>query len=148
MDNLKNSILEGNFNLAKKILKNEDPKEIERKLSILAYDLDNIAIYFLVLDIVFEEKKAFWHGVASTILSTAFVYILGSYQLSYKHMNEALNLEPKNIDYKEGILLFYAIPDKILDVDRAKKIAKEILEVDPNNKTAMSTLESINNSAY
>lgn len=59
-------------------------------------------------------------------------------------MSEAVKLEPENMDYKEGLLLFYAIPDKILDVDRAKKIAKEILDVDANNKTAINTLKSIN----
>lgn len=39
MDNLKNSILSSDFDLAKRILKNTDEKEIEKKLSILAYDL-------------------------------------------------------------------------------------------------------------
>lgn len=143
IETLKNSILNSEFDEAKKILLNYNEKEIIDIVSELAYDWDNIGVYFFILDITFKENTAFWHGLASTILTIAFCYIPGAYYIAYKHMEKAIELDPSDISYKEGILLFYYVPDKVLDAKSAYKIAKEILEYDNTNNTAKHLIERI-----
>lgn len=98
----------------------------------------------MVLELIYEHENAFWNSVASTLLSQAFCYIPGAYRMAFKHMEKAMLLEPTDVNYKEGILFFYVIPDKLLEFEKAKIISEEILSIDPNNATAKKIINTIN----
>ena len=142
MDTLKEAILNSDFIKAKELILNTKKEEIENKLIELAFELDDIGIYFLISDIASDKEEAFWHSMVSTILSTAFCHICGAYQVAFKHMTKAMQLEPKNIRYMEGILLFYSIPEKVLNFQQVKKIVKDILDINPDNETAKRIINS------
>ncbi|MCI9053415.1 MAG: hypothetical protein HFI05_16190, partial [Lachnospiraceae bacterium] len=43
-------------------------------------------------------------------------------------------LEPQNIGFKEYLISYNFLPDKILSDEEALEIGKQILKEDPNNK--------------
>ena len=91
-------------------------------------------IYFLLS----KENTCFNHELASQAL-IQMSWIEGAYNLAYWHATEMLKLEP-TLKNKEFMLLFYNIPEKILSEEYARKLAKDILQQDINNKLALSII--------
>lgn len=52
---------------------------------------------------------------------------------------------PNDDSCKEYILLFNALPEKLLSNVEAIEIANKILEIDPVNNTALSVINELNN---
>ena len=46
-----------------------------------------------------------------------------------------------NYEYKENLLLFYEIPEKIIDKIQAKEIAREVLKTKPNSEIARKIIK-------
>jgi len=60
------------------------------------------------------------------------------------HARELVSLE-KNIDNLILLLSFYGLPEHLMDDEEAKKVAKEILALDTNNKEALAVLDEFQN---
>uniref|UniRef100_UPI0025A9E659 hypothetical protein n=1 Tax=Thomasclavelia cocleata TaxID=69824 RepID=UPI0025A9E659 len=52
----------------------------------------------------------------------------------FYHQKKAVELEPQNIDFKEYLISYNSLPDKILSDEETLEISKQILKADPNNK--------------
>ncbi len=78
------------------------------------------------------------------LISQALSHIEGAYNTGLYHARQAIQIEPKNITYKEYILLFNNIPEKLINDLEAIAIAKEILKQDPTNATALQALTGVN----
>ena len=100
---------------------------------IIAYDTESISTYLFILDMLFENESAELHSIASGLLANVFTYVQGAYYLAYDHMLKASHLEPDNYEYLGGLLLFYYVPEKILEKDDALIIAKKILSINPES---------------
>lgn len=59
---------------------------------------------------------------------------------------QGIGLAEKNVDNLLLLLSFYGFPEHLMNDDEAEKVAKEILELDSNNETAISVLNEILNS--
>lgn len=140
LEKLKNYIMEGDFNLARSLYEKSDYEILEHDIHVIAYDTENVATYFFILDLIFHKNEPQLHYIACSLLCNPLVYIPGAYYLAYNHILQAIELDSENLKYKEYLLLFYNIPDKILKREEAVEVAKSILKIEPGNKAANSVI--------
>lgn len=138
---IKEYIIAGKFIEARKIAKKSDLTTLGSELLNLAYDTENVAFYFFLLDWLFDEESAELQQITSTLLSSGLAWLAGSYKLSMNHLKRAIQLDPDKVEYKLSMLSFYEIPERLLSLAEAKKFAAQILEVYPDNTRALQILE-------
>lgn len=136
IEKLQKHIIEGDFNLAQVLFDNKDYEVLEHDIHVIAYDTENVATYFFILDLIFHKNDAQLHYIACSLLINPLVFIPGAYFLAYNHILKAIELDSNNLKYKENLLLFYHIPDKILNREAAVEVADSILKIDPDNEAA------------
>lgn len=66
------------------------------------------------------------------------------YSIALFHARELLLIE-RSVENLERILIFYNIPEKLLDEEEAQYISKEILEIEPHNKVALGVITKQHN---
>jgi len=115
-------------------------EKLENDLVEIVYETENMGVYFFVLDLIANEECAELHSIAFSLLCNVFNCIEGAYYLAYNHMKRAVEMDKDNYEYKEGLLLFYHVPEKILDKNEAMKIANEILLIALENPVANAIL--------
>lgn len=141
MINLKNSILSGDFETGEKICSNISYKDLEEELTRLAFDTEEISIYLFVLYLLHKHENADLDYIASELLVAVYTFLPGAYYLAYQHLLKACILEPNNYEYKESLLLFYEIPEKVIDKIQAREIAREVLKKKPNSEIARKIIK-------
>jgi hypothetical protein len=72
-----------------------------------------------------EQSSLFHRGCVST---------------AYYHAKRAVQIEPSDVASKELLLFLHIVPEQLVSKEEAIRIAKEILEIDPLNKTALNFL--------
>jgi hypothetical protein len=88
------------------------------------------------------KTKAIFFNVASMILTNGLSFVGGSYNLAFQLLCKAIDCCPDNIEYKSSLLLTFSdIPDFDMPIAKAKEVAAQILELDPNNPVAMRYLQ-------
>lgn len=141
-EKIKESILIGNFNEAEKYLKSYNTCELREFLIELCYETENIIIYSFICNIISKKERAELHFIASEILSMPLCHINGAYNSSLFHARKAIELDPYNIEYKEYILLFYNIPEKLISKGEAEQFAREVINKTPDSRVAYDILNS------
>lgn len=139
------AILLGDFEKAKELATQMDMDSLRDTLFLLAYDNENIATYGFISYVLLEEETSEFHYIASYLFGMALNHLKGAYQTSFHHAKKAAELSPDDMSYKEYLLFFNAIPDKLLGNAEAFEIANEILKHDPNNKAALSVIHETTN---
>jgi len=139
-EKLKKYILDGEFGEAKKHCTKIKEEVLEDELLQIAFDTGNIGVYLFAYDLAYTKGTAELYSIASTLMSVVFNHLPGGYYVAYNHMLTAARLDQKDYTYKEGLLLFYHIPEKIIPREEALKISKEILLTCPDNKAANSVI--------
>ncbi|MCT0449651.1 hypothetical protein [Lactococcus lactis] len=138
---LQEKILNGEFKEAKKIIKNISEKEFEQFMMSQPYDTEReISFYFFLIELLGEKEEAKLHNLASAIMGFGLNWFPGAYNVSMRHLQKAIQLNPENIDYKQGMLLYHDIPDHLLSKEDAIKYAKQVLEVNPSVKVAQDII--------
>ena len=122
------AILQGDFVKAKELASYMDTDTLGDTLFLLAYDHENIATYGFISYLLLEEETSELHYIASYLFSMAFNHLEGAYQTSFHHAKKAVVLSPNNMSYKEYLLFFNDIPDKLLGNEEAFEIAKKFLK--------------------
>ncbi|MCW6086064.1 MULTISPECIES: hypothetical protein [Clostridium] len=87
-----------------------------------------------------KQESSALHYIASELFSMPLCHVTGAYNSSLFHARRAIELDPNNISYKEYILLFYNLPEKLIGQYEAKKFAQEVIEKLPNSKVALYIL--------
>lgn len=136
--NFNDAILRGDFLTAKELASQMDMETLNDNLFLIAYDEENITPLGFINFLLVKEETSEYHYIASFLLSMALNYLEGAYQIAFHHAKRAVELTPNDISYKEYLLFFNTIPDKLLNNEEAQEIANEILEYEPTNKTALS----------
>ena len=142
MKNIKNNVINyiktGHFKNAQTISFDILPQKDFYDLIIeLGFETESISIYTFICFLLMTDEKAYLHQLAATLISQALSHIDGAYSAGLCHIRRAIEIEPHNISYKEYLLLFNAIPEKLLNDQEAEYIAQEILKQDSTNLTAL-----------
>lgn len=148
---LNQSILLGNFELAFQMIRHLSLSEILDILFIFMYDYPSILYYGFFSFLIKKNETAEYHYGASLILSNPLNIIKDAENLAFYHALKCIEIEPDSIDYHEYILIFNSIPMsnypfKLLGDVEAIHISNNILKLDPDNKTALATIQKIQNS--
>ena len=139
-EKIKKLILDGNFDEVQKIAKSFDIEYIRELLIDLCYETENIIAYSFVYNMLCKEESSALHYIASELLSMPLCHVTGAYKSALFHARRAIELDPNNISYKEYILLFYNLPERLISEYEAKKFAQEVIEKMPNSKAALDIL--------
>ena len=138
-DRLIQAFLDGNVDLAGKLIKNIDEEllneEIQDVLLEIAFSRQSIIPYTVVTKLLIDKESANLHAFASTLLSNPLCWIEGAYYSGFYHQKRAVELEPKNVRFKEYLLSYNSLPDAILSDKEALEVRRQILTMDPNNRT-------------
>ncbi len=136
MENFKKNLLQGKYKEAEETCKTMDVNSIRDMVMTVAYDTENICIYGFIQYMIEKTRKASWIELAIDVMLNPLCFIEGAYSVALFHARELLLIE-KNVNNLERIIFFYNIPEKLVDEEEAKCIAKEILKVEPDNKVAL-----------
>ncbi|BBW96444.1 hypothetical protein ACPVTF_08110 [Geobacillus icigianus] len=101
--------------------------------------LANLLIYSYLIN---NNETAYYHYLASELLSTAFCHLPDAYASALYHAKRAVELSPEDVSLKEHLLLFHDIPEKLISKEEAKAIAQEILKIMPNSEAAKNVLHN------
>jgi len=137
------AILRGDFVKAKELASQMNMDTLRDTLFLLAYEGGSIAPYGFVNYLLLEEETSEIHYITSYLLSMALNHLEGAYQIAFHHAKKAAELLPNDMSYKEYLLFFHTIPERLLRKDEAVKIANIILENEPNNKAALLVIKEI-----
>ena len=137
MDKYFNDILQGRFEYVRDKVKLGEIKMTFKSLIRLAYQTEDTQVLKFVqyLDNQYPNDHELKYLIAEMIVS-AFNYLPDGYKMAFEYAKSAIGLNVNDTSYKEFILLFYNIPDKLLSREEAEKYASEVLKVEPNNKAA------------
>lgn len=136
MENFKVNLLQGKYKEAEEICKIMDMNSIRDMVMTVAYDIENICIYSFIRYMIEKTGKASWIELAIDVMLNPLCFIEGAYSVALFHTRELLLIE-KNVTNLERIIFFYNIPEKLVDEEEAKCIAREILKVEPDNEVAL-----------
>lgn len=148
MNNIKNTLTQyiifGHYKEAKAIsFDNMSENDFYNLITSIGFATESIAIYTFICFLIIEYESAHLHQLAAVLISQGLSHLEGAYSSGLFHARRAVTLSPDIISYKEYLLLFNTIPDKLLSDSEAKKISEEILLQDPNNITALKTIYEI-----
>jgi len=140
-------VLQGLFHEANNIFSQITLKQQSDFLIEEVIDSKSIAVYTFTCFLILQKgESAKLHYCASEILSVGLTYLEGAYSAALFHARSAAVLDSADFTYKEHLLLFYSIPEKLIDNKEAYGIVHGILEQDPNNTTALRILAEIEES--
>ncbi|MBD1372882.1 hypothetical protein IC620_10995 [Hazenella sp. IB182357] len=131
------NVQNGNFINAFEQLKSLSEEKFEKRVVSVAFELENISAYFFMLSVIEKSENAFHHYIASVVLSTALSHLTGAYHAGLYHARKAIELAPDEISYKEYLLLFHDIPERLVSSQEAFKLSLEILKVNPTRQRAL-----------
>lgn len=133
-------VKDGEFSKAKELSSGLSQKAFEDALFSIAFDTDSITSYAFVCYLLCQKETVYLHRLASEILEIPFAYIEGSASSTLYHSRRVVELEPNNLTLKGYLLACYEMPLRIISLAEAKKIAQEILAVDPTHKHAQKIM--------
>lgn len=133
---LEEKLLQGKYVDAEKICEKMDIKDAGNMIMNIAYDTENICVYSFVQYMIWKTERIEWMELAIDIMINPFCFLEGAYSVALFYLREVLRIK-KNIENLERILFFYHIPEKLVGIEEAKKIAEEILKIEPTNKLVL-----------
>lgn len=139
-EELKKLIILGKIKEAKDIFKIIDYYEARDVILSIGYETESIIIYSFVCSMLNEGESAKLHYLASEILVNPLCFLSGAYNAALYHARRAVELEPDDISFKEYLLLFYNIPEKLIDKEEAIEISREVIKKNQNSKVALEIL--------
>lgn len=141
--NFLQSVKVGKFEEAKAYIKDMSYEDMHNSLIDLGFKTECVSLYTFVTFLLIEKETAALHYCAAMLIAQCFVYIEGSYSMGLFHARRSVELAPDDPSYKEYLLLYYNIPDKLLNKEDAEAIANALLSQDPSNITARNILQNI-----
>lgn len=99
---------------------------------------DDISILGFVEFLISQNNSYFNHMLAAEAY-IQMCFIEGAYNLAMFHAEEMHRLNP-DIESKKFLLFFYGIPERLLPLEKARQIAQEILESEPDYDPALEII--------
>lgn len=139
-DDLKQYILTGRYDLAKKVCDNIHTNDIEKTITDIAYDTESISIYSFSQYMALTTEKKEWIEIAIDIMLHPLCHIEGAYSAALFLVRKLLEIE-RNAENLELMLFLHHIPDEVVSREEAIDIVDEVLELNPNSKIALEIKE-------
>ena len=118
-------------------------EEVRGIFQEIAFDNRDLIPYTCVCMLLIKRETAQLHYLAAEMLALPLCHIEGAYVSALYHARKAVALDPEDITLKEFLLLFHNIPDMLIEVEEAQKIAQEVLKVRPDSFHAEEILKKI-----
>lgn len=121
-------------------------ESISKTLVRLGIQQENIGAYsslaYLAQKAEVVKDKAAFHNYAGTVLTMGFAYLEGAYALACFHAIQAMENCPENIGYKQYFLRLFTedLPDFEVEIETRKRVAQDILQIDPSDLLAREVL--------
>ena len=112
-------------------------------LVALGFEYESLIIYTFACYRIKQQESRKLHHEALEQLIYGLVHLEGAYNGALFHARRRVELDPQDYEYKELLLLFHSCPDHLIDDAEAVQICIDILELNPGNKRALLSLESI-----
>lgn len=126
-----------NFKEANELIQNIGLVKFMDGLLEKAYDDESINNYTFVNGWLIEEETYDKHILAINLLFHPLCHIEGAYQSSLYHVKRCMNLSESNdLISLENLLFLNEVPEKVVSDEEAKKVALEILRIDPDHEIA------------
>ena len=143
---IEEGILNAQYEKVAKKFKNMSDEEIHDIIYFnIADRTESLSVYGFTQYMFRKTGNTVWLSLSVSIMAYVLCWMEGAYAVGIFHARELVSLE-KNIDNLILLLSFYGLPEHLMDDEEAEKVAKEILELDSNNETAISVLNEILNS--
>jgi|GEM_PF-388912 len=141
-DDFINLIRTADYAKARELFMSMDIKKQKDFLFLVSYDTGSMAFYSFLNYLIARSNDSYYlHELAVLLLGFAINHIEGAYSAALYHAKILCEMNPDSIKDKEMMLFFYDIPERLITKSYAEKIAREILEKDPQNAAALSTLK-------
>lgn len=148
MSNLNNElrkrIIDGNFKSARRLAEILDRDQLEEFIISQPYDKNEYIIFYFFLEdwaLEVEDDKLF--VIISTLMASCLNWMPGAYNVALRYLKMAIKMNPNDVYYKQFMLLFYEIPERLITLEEAVGYAKEVLEVLPNDKASLRIIKRI-----
>ena len=138
-DNFIDLINAGKFYLAKELLQSFSEKEFLTFILDLTFETNLISIYTFMVFLLLEEETVFLHECSINVLQISMWE--GANASALLHARRVSELMPHDITQKAHVLSYFGNPDCTISRQEAIQMAQEILLKDPQNRTALHTLE-------
>lgn len=143
INNFLENVRIGKFKEAKACFKDMPFEQMHNTLIDLGFKTEFVPLYTFLNFLLMEKETAELHYCAAMLIAQCFVYIEGSYSMGLFHARRSVELAPGDSSYKEYLLLYYSIPDKLLSLEEAIVVAKELEVQDPGNVAANHFFQDI-----
>lgn len=140
-DELYKLIMKVDFKQAENIFLKMPENMQQEVIDRFACDTGSMIFYSFIQYLNEKNEKILYHEIAFGILWGFLCHIEGCYQIAFYHNQRLLELVPQSLKYREWMLTFY--DDKIIDADRAKALALEVLTMDEDNKMAKYIMKQL-----
>lgn len=144
-DLLKRKIYNGELLEAVELSRTISIDDLEESLMDWAFVEPSMIVYTFLCKRLENDEDAALHSLTADILCHPLCHLDGAYRASFYHAKECVRLEPQNVSYKEFLLFFAGIPEKLLDQKLAIQLANDILQDHPNSQIAKGFMEGANN---
>lgn len=129
------------FEFVARLIKERKISEVYEELIGPAYDSEDFNYYnFLKQLISIHQLDPEYYYYALQMMVQVFCHYPHGYEIAFQHAKNAVELSPEDHSFKEYILRFYEIPDRLLDKDMAVSYARIVLRNDPNSAAAADLL--------
>ena len=143
---IEEGILNAQYEKVAKKFENMNDKDIQDVINFnIADKTESLSVYGFTQYMFKKTGNTLWLNLSVIIMAYTLCWIEGAYAVGIFHARELVSLK-KNVDNLLLLLSFYGLPEHLMNDNEAEKIAKEILELDSNNETAISVLNEILNS--
>lgn len=126
----------GKYQEAHSLIKNMKPDDVYNFIINLGFDTQVLALYTFVIFLLIEKESAELHYCAAVLIAQVFCYIDNAYSMGLFHARRAVLLAEDDPSYKEYLISYYYIPEKLLTFKEALSIAEQLALQDPGNIAA------------
>ncbi|WP_165996164.1 cupin domain-containing protein [Bacillus sp. Cs-700] len=140
--NLAKLISNGDFEKARVIKHEMDKGEFANEIMVIAFEDKDISVYTFIYYLLSSEEDSRLHRIASNLMCHVFKDYKGAYKSGLFHTRRAIELSPNYLVYREMLLFFGSIPNKLISNQELKEVCEFILSKDPNNE-AVKAFQSL-----
>ncbi|KRO18225.1 hypothetical protein IV56_GL001356 [Lacticaseibacillus saniviri JCM 17471 = DSM 24301] len=129
------------FDAVLKLRDQVSDSELEHAIDELASEKKDFSYYLFLEYWILKTDSQEAHRAAATALIGFYSWIPGAYTLAFAHIQHVIERDPNNIADLLAALHTWESPDAEVDQATVHLYAQRVLEVDPDNETALYALE-------
>jgi hypothetical protein len=129
----------GKFYIAKELVQSLSEEKFVNFMLDITFETNLISIYTFMMFLLLEKETVFLHECTINILKISMWK--GANASALLHARRVSELMPHDITKKAHVLSYFGNPDCTMTQQEAAQMAQEIVALDPQNNTALHTIE-------